>query len=270
MNKIIVTPAGRKRYLEVLLNNLLKCRDEFDEWHLWINTKNLEDISYMYDIEKSYSFIRTIECDVPVNGNETIYRFFKQCTDTNSAYLRLDDDIVYVHKGSISSIFEFRIKNEDPFLVFGNIVNNSVLSHLHQRMGILPMVDKLAGYSCLDEIGWNDPGFALDCHNNFFDKYRQNKLDSFLFDKNWILFEYNRVSINAISWLGKTFLEFNGLVGIDEEEWLSVDKPRDLKRPNVIFGNSLFSHYSFFTQREFLDRTDVLSKYRKISLNDEI
>lgn len=39
MKRIIVTPAGRERYLEVLLNNMIKCKDEFNEWHLWIDIK---------------------------------------------------------------------------------------------------------------------------------------------------------------------------------------------------------------------------------------
>lgn len=265
MKRIIVTPAGRERYLEVLLNNLIKCKDEFNEWHLWVNTKNIDDITYMQKIEEIYDFIKIIYCDIDVDGNNSIHSFFKHYINEDEVYLRLDDDIVYVHKGSISSIFEFRIKNEDPFLVFGNIINNAIVSHLHQRMGMLPIVDKLVSYNCLDSVGWNDPEFALDCHNNFFKKQKKDELESFFF-KNWILHDYNRVSINVISWLGKTFREFNGKVGIDEEEWLSVNKPLLLKRPNVIFGESLFSHYSFFTQREFLDKTDVLDRYKKISL----
>jgi hypothetical protein len=70
----------------------------------------------------------------------------------------------------------------------------------------------------------------------------------------------------VISWLGKEFKKFNGDVGLDEEEWLSCDKPKQIQMPNIIFGDSLFVHYAFFTQRQYLDNTNILETYKKISI----
>lgn len=39
MKRIIVTPAGRKRYMEILSSHLDKQRSDFDEWHIWQNTE---------------------------------------------------------------------------------------------------------------------------------------------------------------------------------------------------------------------------------------
>jgi len=36
---IVVTPAGRRRYLEKLVKCLELQKDDFDEWHLWENTR---------------------------------------------------------------------------------------------------------------------------------------------------------------------------------------------------------------------------------------
>jgi len=263
MKKIIVTPAGRKRYLEVLLHHLIKNKKEFDTWQIWVNTTNQGDIDYMKIIEADHDFITLVYCKVPVNDNWSIHTFFTDCTDLNSVYLRIDDDIVYVHPGSITTMFEARIADEHPLIMYGNIVNNAVITHLHQRTGALP-VEKQVSYDCLDPVGWNDPEFAYSVHQNFFQKHSEGKLEDF-YMSNWNLWDYTRVSINCICWLGKTFAEFGGKVGHDEEIWLSVDKPKESGRPNRIIGNTLFSHYSFYTQRNYMDSTEALAKYREIS-----
>lgn len=266
MKKIIVTPAGRQRYLEVLLQNLLNNKNEFDIWELWVNTTDQNDIKYMRLIEKEHNFIRLKYSSIPINGNLSIYNFFKDCIDINSVYLRLDDDIVYCHPGSINNMFESRINDESPFLYYGNIVNNSIITHLHQRMKIMP-ITKIAQYNCMDSVGWKDPMFAQEVHNNFFNKEKENSLDSYYIN-DWLLYDYSRVSINVISWLGKTFAEFDGIVGHDEELWLSVDKPKSINKPNIIKGNTLFVHYSFYTQRPYLDTTNILEKYKLLSLKN--
>ena len=51
MNKkhkiVALTPVGRKKYMEVLFPQILKQRDFVDEYHLWVNTKNPEDLAYL-------------------------------------------------------------------------------------------------------------------------------------------------------------------------------------------------------------------------------
>ena len=83
--------------------------------------------------------------------------------------------------------------------------------------------------------------------------------------QNWILNVYERCSINVISWTGADFKKFDGVVDSDEENFLSTEKPKVLKRPNMIIGDTLFVHYSFYTQREFLDSTDILLRYKELS-----
>jgi hypothetical protein len=86
-------------------------------------------------------------------------------------------------------------------------------------------------------------------------------LDKFRFSGKWILTQYERVSINCISWRGEEFKLFDGNVGRDEEAWLSVEKPKEIQRPNCIFGEFVCVHYAFHTQRERIDSTDILSQY---------
>lgn len=266
MKKIIVTPAGRKRYLEILHLNLHKCKDEFDKWVIWVNTTNHEDIEFIETLNKNYDYIELQYSEIPIDPNgshtATICGFFKKCVDEDSVYLRLDDDVVYIHKNSIKDLFEFRIFNEHYFLVFGNILNNAIITNLYQKKGIITHLPSV-NYDCLDENGWKNPNFSLALHNYFFLKKSENKIEDF-FIHNHELSDFERCSINCISWLGKKFKEFNGEVGVSEETWLSSDKPKELNLPNIIFGKSLFNHYAFAPQRTFLDTTNVLETYKNI------
>ena len=263
MKKIIVTPAGRKRYLEILFNHLKNVKNEFDEWILWMNTEDKNDIEYMLELERENNFIKTVPSKIGVRGSGTIFHFFNDCTDINSVYIRLDDDIVYIKPDSLNKLFDFRIKNPEYFLVYGNIINNAILTHLHQQKGIFNN-KTLFGYHCVDNNGWNNPKAAELVHRTFFEKYKNNEIEDYVLF-NWILKDYERCSINVISWLGSEFNKFNGIVDADEENWLSCIKPSQISKPNIIFGDSLFSHYAFFTQRNYIDSTDILEKYKEIS-----
>lgn len=263
MKKIVVTPAGREIYLKILFKNLIKCKNEFDFWDLWINTTNEKDIKFMENLALKNNFIRLKYLTVPWNHNLSIYSFFKNYKDPQEIYLRLDDDIVYIQKGSIQKIFNERIKDDKSFLLYGNIVNNAILSHIHQRTGNIDYSEGICGYACMDPVGWKNPKFAELAHRSFLNKISKKSEDEFKI-KNWNLHYYERVSINAISWTGKCFAEFDGVVSRDEEQWLSVEKPKELSRPNKIIGDTLFSHYAFHTQRAYLETTDILSLYDKI------
>jgi hypothetical protein len=265
MKKIIVTPAGRKRYLEILYEYLKSMKNEFDEWILWVNTNDINDINYMEKLAIENDFIKLQIPLIKPNGSGTIYQFFSDCANEDSVYLRLDDDVIYIKPNSITDIFNFRMNNEQYFLVYGNIINNGILNHLHQRKGVLDDTF-LFNYDCVDHNGWNNPKATELIHNTFFDKLKNNTIDDFLLD-NWILNRYERCSINVISWLGKEFKKFNGIVDPDEEKWLSTTKPEQIKKPTIIYGNSLFVHYAFFTQRQYIDTKDILQKYKQLSLN---
>ena len=261
MERIVVTPAGRERYLKILLKHLIKCKDEFDRWDIWLNTTNEEDIKYIESLQNQYDFIRVKYSTVPINGSASIGSFFLDCINPNAVYIRLDDDIVLVEKESLRKLFDARIADKSSFLLYGNIINNSVITHINQRVDNLDISYGKAGYTCMCDIGWNNSHFAENVHRDFLNKYTSGQQFAI---PDWVLYDCERVSINVISWRGDEFLKFSGCVDIDEEQWLSVDKPRSLGLMNKIIGNTLFVHYSFYTQRDHLDSTDILSQYEKL------
>ena len=158
MNKpykcVVVTPAGRKRYMEILIKYILKQRNDIDEYRIWVNTHNKEDINYFNSLQKEYPDFITLDHSAdgdPAKGNGgwAIHNFFKNTIDHNTIYIRLDDDIVWMEDNFIKNLYNFRINNPQYFLVYGNIINNAVVDHIHQRLGAID-TEKIIGYGCMD------------------------------------------------------------------------------------------------------------------------
>jgi hypothetical protein len=267
-HKLVVTmPSGRKGYMEVMLPHILKQRGFIDELRLWVNTKNEQDLAYINELKSSYPGFITAEYCPPqekrIGLGWAIHHFFKNATDPNTVYIRMDDDIVWANSDYFQKIYKFRIENPQYFLIYGNIINNAVCDHFCQKNGVYPP-EPHYGFACLDNNGWNNPPLAEVKHRTLLDNIKNNNLEKYKFSP-VVLENYERVSINSISWLGSDFAQFGGNVGDDEENWLAQHKPRELGRKNCILGEALCAHFAFFTQREHMDKTDILNHYRELS-----
>lgn len=260
-----VTPAGRKRYLEILVPYLLQQRGQLREHHFWLNTENAEDISYIKEVCKKYpDFFKYVESRIPINGIYSIHHFFKYYQDPNTIYVRFDDDVCYVHPKAVEELVKFRIENPQPFLVFGNIINNPDISWFHQKSGIIPASFGVAPIH--DKALYVVSGeFAEKVHELFLSRLASGNLDAYKFNK-LVMTEYSRFSINFLAWFGSDFAKFNAEVGEDEELWLTTTKSRDLARPNVAVGTALVAHFAFGHQRPYLEsKTKLLERYKELS-----
>lgn len=266
VHRIVVSPAGRERYLRILFRHLKAQKHAFDEWHLWVNTRNAADVAFMEGLAATTTWIKLVHCphSNPDEGNLNIHRFFKACAQPGVTYLRLDDDVVWLEKGFVDKMFTFREAHPEYFLVYATIVNNAITSHIFQRNGLISTKHGIAGYQCMDPVGWGSPAFAHEVHSAFVQAVRDNSVNDWRF-RLWHLQYFERCSINAISWLGDEFARFGGEVGHDEEQWLSVDKPQSLRKMNAIYGNALCVHFSFYTQRDVLDSSGMLAEYQRLA-----
>lgn len=267
MKKIIITPAGRKKYIEILYKYLKKFKDEFDQWHLWMNTQERADNEYLDELVKE-DWIEQVYWDkeryptyLKNRWNDIHYFYPIDSIDPEAIYLRIDDDIVWIEDKAITKMFDFRLKNPQYFLIIGNIINNALIGHLHQRFGVIDRSEGRNDYICFCNIGWKKPEYAELVHRTFLKNL--NSLDKYKFSR-WEMFFHNRISVNVACWLGKDFAKFNGRVGLVEEDELSTYLPIQQKQVNCINGQALFSHYSFYTQRDYLDKTDILQKYSSL------
>jgi hypothetical protein len=254
MRRIIVTPAGRARYLRLLSRHLAAQASSFDEWHLWLNTTDAADIAYCMSLPAK---IIIAPDSRPELGIQNIHTFFPiDSCDASALYLRLDDDIVWCDDNFVDIMFQAREREHRAFLVSANVINNAICSHLHFRFGILPPCK----YNSFDPVGWQNPEFAQLVHREFLSGGR----DRYKFDR-WFLTPGERISINAISWRGDVFQQFAGKLPVsDEELWLTEIAPH-MYGPVMICGAALCSHFAFHTQRALLDSGPLLAEYEKLA-----
>jgi len=256
---IVVTPSGRKKTQEILLSYILKNRNIIDEYRIWLNTTNAEDVEWLKEISKKHEFI-TIDSRPKKNGNANINQYYDKTTEDN-IYIRLDDDIIYLHDSFFTELIEFRINNPQYFLILGNIINNGICSYIHQTRYAFKTKEILT-YGCTNNL-WENGKIAHIIHSAFLNSLNNNLYNyhKYIF-QNWVLKYYERFSINAICWFGKDIQRLTkGKIVGDEEEFLSTIVTSKNKIYNCICGKALCSHYSYCTQKDFLDKTDILKKY---------
>jgi hypothetical protein len=271
MRLVTVTPAGRRPYLEILANYLLRHRDVIAEHRWWLNTRAPEDVAYIYRLTDRYpDFFKIVAKPIAPSDlvGYTIWQYMSDCTEPDTMYLRVDDDICYMAGDAIVQMRDFRLANREPFLVLGNIVNNAVCAHYHQQAGLAPQSWGAVAAECMDENGWRSGRFARRLHRKFLKDVRRGR------ESRWTRTAMpfggtTRFSINAISWFGEDFAGLPELyaTNIDEEPFITAVVPARLGRPNAICTAALFGHYAFWTQRRYLDRTspEVLAGYRRLS-----
>jgi hypothetical protein len=269
---VVCVPSGRKRNLEILVPYLLRDRDYINEVHFWLNTNNAEDVQYINDLAKLHpNYFKLIlppdlERKLPrPSWASGVDRFYIHCTDPDTIYIKCDDDICYIEKGAIENLIKFRIEHRSPLLIYPNIVNNVMLSHLHQRFGCIPMTVGICKWDPFCDVGHKSGKAAGAIHESFLKSYKSGGVDSFKFPM-FVLWEYVRVSIGFILFFGEDFAAFGGIVeDEDDEAFLSVALPAKLGRPNIIYGQKLVCHFSYGTQRTYLEAdTNLLARYKDI------
>ena len=264
---ITVTPAGRRQYLKILHKYLLANRDIIDEHHWWINTNNQDDIAEIENICAKYpDFFKQVRgSDSPNQDNliSTVGQFYKFCQNPDTIYIKIDDDIVWIAPDAVKNLIQTKIENPQYFFVAANIINNAVCNLVHEKIGALPSID--GNLDPLSVSAWRNGDFAYKVHKNFIKLRNQNRLDKYKFPL-WIMWDKRRFSINTICFSGEDMKSINGNIPIwDDEEYISSILPVLIKRYNAICGKALVSHFSFWPQLEFMQKTNMLELYDQLS-----
>jgi hypothetical protein len=265
MRRILITPAGRQRYLELLYRHVLSQKNDFDEWQLWVNTVVPEDVAFCAELARRHSWIKPMPLTVPCNHGSSIFSFYNNCMDPSAMYLRMDDDVVWLEPTFIDKMFDYRARHPEFFLVFGNIVNNAAIAHIFQRAGLIGYEHGSCSFDCLCAVGWGSPEFARDLHVRFLRDISRGAIDRWRCFSEWQLPARERVSINAISFLGADIAKLNADVNPDEEPSMCCYLPEKLGKICCINGNALCAHFAFYAQRAALDATDLLAEYAKFA-----
>jgi hypothetical protein len=301
MKTIVVTFAGRKKFMEILFPYIKKYEHKIDEYHIYAATNNQEDLDYIEKFSSENEFVKVFRAEP---GRDPIYLWnecYKNSQDENSVYLKLDDDIVFIDDSLFTDFLEFRKKNPQYPIIYPMIVNNLYTSWiLQEKMDLQfsqktnfnerwnsvndriinylkdnPIPDRLIHVIpedfALCPIGWGNTEFAKSVHNKFLECLESNRMDIFknTIDgtRGMILDNYPPVSINCCSWLGSSMKEYTKKYGDvwQDEIWLSVYLPILSGKPNYIYFDSIVSHFSYYKQMEGgILESNILSRYNKI------
>ena len=274
---VVFIPSGRKRTESILITNLRRF-PEIDEVQIWMNTDKpgtnepqapnsagdeewLRTLPTMWDKCKLYELPNGAVRKWPKQLSTG--QFYHYTTQPGTIYVRMDDDIVYVDDDYFKNMVQFRLDHLAPPIICGNIVNNAVTSYIQQHYGHF---DKKHGVVesryCMDLVGWRSPEFAIYVHETLLDHIDRGTVSSLFFGRQDL--DNTRFSICNFSFLGERMAKMRPQID-DEEIWLTEKMPVRDKVANLICGDALVAHYSFFDQRPALDKTDILARYKKIA-----
>lgn len=276
---MVCIPAGRYRYLRVLLPYLLSPRNSqvIDEIKLWVNTDVQSDLDYFARMEQTHPKIKRAYAAGALDKllydasrdhyqyNNSVYRFYSDCVESNTLYVKVDDDICYVHPDFFTNIFANVIAREKTnFACVGNVLNIPYTSQILQDRGTF---DDKFGHSTGNPrcpFACTSGDFAVGLHRQILDLISINDIESTYFDSHYIT---GRQRVGTMAWSGENFQTFGGRVGPRDEVELTTRIPETLLKPLWIVGNAVVSHFAFSHQRAALeDSTNILGRYLALSI----
>jgi hypothetical protein len=286
------TPFGREETASILHKYLKRDHERgiVDEWWLCLNTDpdQVSDLRFGYKLARENDFVKAKDRPTGLprltpKQRNTGY-FCRYMTDPDTVYVRLDDDIIYVHDDAIEALVRHKLETPQATCSFPIMWNNSIISWFLQNSGVIPAPGTLGGHwegadqnyvwpkvggpYCMDATGWADGGFAVQIHRLLLAHIKAGTVDQLFLYQDFPLQLGMQFSVSTFAALGSMYagLEEPGvLVPYEEESWHTIHRPQATGVPNMIVGNALVSHYTFFPQRGIVTGTDVLAQYRELA-----
>ncbi|KAI0157067.1 hypothetical protein GGR52DRAFT_582886 [Hypoxylon sp. FL1284] len=119
---------GRKRYVDILdcylQQNLASNGGYFDEVWFMSHTKVADDVAWMEDLVSNtpeYKVVGKGVCE-----GKKYNCMWNYAVEDNTIYVKIDDDIVWIHPDAIPQLVHTRIALPHPYAISSNLVNSPV------------------------------------------------------------------------------------------------------------------------------------------------
>lgn len=297
-HKVVVwIPYGRELTVSVLLPYLLRDHKAgiIDDIWFCMNTdpgeEQEDDRKYAAKVARDHPEVTIKPCPGPdhiVKGMKPEWaveyeevkqrntgRFPIYMQDRHTVYIRFDDDIVWVHPNTVITMVDRVLdRRADTIACFSFIWNNAVSSYLAQQRGRIPITWGTVGrgaktseeVSAVDPVGWSDPYFAEKLHKMVLDHLEAGDEDGLLLPAELTIGPRQQSSVSCFAIHGDEYADLKGILTWDEEEhWLTMHRPGEVNKRNIICGMAQVAHFSFLFQRDYLLKTDLLNRYRALS-----
>jgi hypothetical protein len=284
---------GRPKYVRVLHNYIranLACHGGILQEVLWVvQTDVQEDVDWLHSVllpsePEAYRIVGT----KGTWGDTPSFRTHYKKLEPDTYYVKLDDDIMFISDGAIKAMLAEKLRS-NWLLVSANIINHSLLTHMHGRMAAVQGLVKVgkdfvppkAGHhtflegtalqqadynSPFSNCSWLDWQCAAMSHYNFFLNYEAGNLDAYDFKiYDFHAYAYDRWSINAFVFRGREVM--NAKITDDDELSLSSVVPAKLKRHCAALGSAVVTHMAYKPQRKggLEQLTNVLQRYEDLA-----
>lgn len=275
---VAVIPAGRRKTMSLLLKylDLEYQKGILDGVQLWMNTDVASDWKWLEAQKNVYVTPTYLPPELgPFRTPKQLNTgyFYTQTVDPGTIYVRFDDDIIYLHEDALKNLLTRRVELRDVFLVFPTIWNNAIISYYAQEAGSIDESHgRVSEPYCMDPVGWERPDYGEHVHRVLLEHIEAGSVPRLYFPDQWL--DFHRFSISSFAFFGEDFAKFPlgpGLMYVpheplpDEEIWLTEKYVREIGARNILLGNAIISHYTFFTQRPHIDQTNVLDLYRDVA-----
>ena len=259
---------GRRQYVEILncyLERNLRAHSGILSEVIFVSkTQDQNDLIYLHKLVADHQGTYFIKNDTDLGW--TFHAHYRDL-DPNRYYVKIDDDVLYIHPDTIESMLETKLSQPDALFISANVVNHPVIGGLHlQLMALINTTQTLpkAVETGIPICDWQKSECAHLHHRSFLERIEENSLDAYMFplwDNN--AFGYSRWSINFILFKGDEVRE----VGPgDDEHQISIEIPRKHRKHSLVVGKALVVHFGYIPQRrDGLKDDNFLPRYRQIA-----
>lgn len=258
--------------MQILFRLLNTYRSIVDRVDLWCNCTDPDDSRLLRStaaLDPWYRLVRLPDQGV-IDPNvlwHSVCKFYTFACDPDTIYIKCDDDMVWLDDlQHFIKFLDYRIDNADYFLVSANVMINAVCNYFHSQAGLLPANLAVTDCNAHDANVFYNGQFVKRLHEFVLEGPQERLGSRWQLHNSQEVTQGTRLCINFISWFGKDFQEFGGKVPQDDEEWLTVEKPKQIQKKIAICPDYTCVHYSFGPTRNYLDKTDILSRYRALCI----
>lgn len=252
--------AGRSEYMRLSASFILS-DPAVDRFDIWFNPYYEEDVGFLEELSETFpEKIKLIKKGKIHKGNFSKF-YIENATDEDTIYVKIDDDIVWMDRGTIGNIAQFQADNPNYFLTSPAVINNAGL--------VLELIKQGKVHLSLEKITHcisDESRLAEVFHRKFIDKIEKTGLEDMYFEP--ISFRHY-FSIHMIAFLGKTMKSVTDKYGsfIDDEQWLSYSLPKKIDKDSCLYGKNYIAHLMYGYQTD-LDIKNILENY--VRLNEKM
>ncbi len=281
------TPYGRVLTYSLLIKYLKREVEKgvVDEVWLFMNTDPTgqeQDVAFAHEVAEQYPWAKLVYRPEGIprhpgpKQRNTGYAY-RYMADPDAVYVRLDDDIVYLHEDALTNLVQRRIETPAPTAIFATVWNNAIVSWFAQQAGVIPKEFGIVGGPyCMNGMGWSNGQFAVDIHRLLLDHAEAGTADKLYLYQDFPIQNPEsgspsmQFSVSGFASLGSMYAALPAGPGVlvpdEEESWHTEHQPTVTGVPNLLVGNALISHFTFMGQRaHVLANPDILDRYRALA-----